>query len=209
MKPLNDFPLHEEVGYREKSSKAMSGAVSILFGTILSVIALILLICFLFEAPDLESVLYFFFFGTLGLYLLVNGIKDYRSNKTLCYILNPSGIHLEQYGKLKQTIPWADLSSIQIKLDSGEDYDTYILKFEYANHTLPDCWTRGSYGALFEFWKICLACHPELVQKLPEPEIPKKDFFGNPKKTLQHRFFEDSYDYINSAEYTPFEMLKF
>lgn len=189
MKPLNDFPLHEEVGYREKSSKAMSGAVSILFGTILSVIALILLICFLFEAPDLESVLYFFFFGTLGFFLLVNGIKEYRSNKTLCYILNPSGIHLEQYGKLKQTISWTDLSSIQIKLDSGEDYDTYILKFEYANHTLPDCWTRGSYGALFEFWKICLACHPELVQKLPEPEIPKKDFFGNPKKNTPTSFF--------------------
>lgn len=32
MEPLNDFPLHEEVGYREKSSKAMSGAASILFG---------------------------------------------------------------------------------------------------------------------------------------------------------------------------------
>ena len=79
MKPLNDFPLHEEVGYREKSSKAMSGAVSILYGTILSVIALILLICFLFEAPDLESVLYFFFFGTLGFFYKVAKNAPYFS----------------------------------------------------------------------------------------------------------------------------------
>ena len=70
---------------------------------------------------------------------------------------------------------------------------TYRLKLISANHPFNEVWTLENYEALLNYFKILLACHPDLIHRISSNHT----LTSEKGKLFQQQFIEDSQNYVH------------
>lgn len=78
---------------------------------------------------------------------------------------------------------------------------TYTLQLKSKTHPFNKRWSASSYRKIFKFWKILLACHPDVVHHIDSGI----SIFPHP--SLSQRLVQDSHDYLSGSSYRSFEEL--